>query len=146
MFTLMVSGVNAPASIWWNGSTTTTNGVTADNPDGSVSGSTQDTPSGTNAWGVPTTEPWLPTDTTFPCLLVGGYNETYFGNLNYPTGCSCSMLGNIDEMLVFNRALSSDERNSVETYLSMKYNLQTSEYPSGLPDGQAAASGAGSGS
>jgi prepilin-type N-terminal cleavage/methylation domain-containing protein len=85
---------------------------------------------------------FVPSDTTYPMITVGYDGYPYFGSDN---GSQTSYLGNVDEIMFFDRPLSTNERCTVETYLSMKYNLQTTENPNGNLDGIAPSSGSGSG-
>jgi hypothetical protein len=112
-----------------------------DEPNGNMFYLKSGTPaSKTMSWKAGSTN-WMPADTTYTALAIGGDDYPYF---NSPQGGDTSMLGNIDEILVFNRALSSQERYTVESYLSQKFNLATSAFPTGLPNGEApATSGSG---
>jgi hypothetical protein len=133
MFTLLVNPAGTQSYAWSNGSTyLDANGNPQDMPNGSMYLSTDSTTPGTTAKSYATiaNKPsWLPGDTSYPALVVGGDCDPYFGQYSGGQG---SILGNIDEMLIFNRPLSTSERNTVETYISQKYNLATSDFPAGL--------------
>jgi prepilin-type N-terminal cleavage/methylation domain-containing protein len=154
MFTLVCNGVNAPAYSWADGSTyVDANGNNQDMANGSMwtpadaktlgttsnnfsSGSRDTNWSNAPGGGQASPTAWLPSDTSYPALVVGGFSDTYFGDYsNSAVLGNPSILGNMDELLVFNRPLSTDERATVETYLSMKYNMGSSEYPTGNPNG-----------
>jgi hypothetical protein len=133
LMTLLITGVNTTSDGWWfDGSVSTdNNGNQVDVPNGN-----QYLPAGAS---VPidqsaTGTAYLPTDTSFPMLTVGGDCSNYFGDY-YTNYGATSLLGNIDEILCFNRPLSTSERYTVESYLSQKYNLQTTEFTTGLPNG-----------
>jgi prepilin-type N-terminal cleavage/methylation domain-containing protein len=136
MATLVCNGAGVQSSIWDNGSTyTDANGNVQDMPNGSMWTSTDTATPGQTAktFDSPANTPdWMPTDTSYPALVIGGDSDPYFGQ--YSSGLT-SVFGNIDEMFFFNRPLSTTERNTVETYLSQKYNLATSEFPTGYPGG-----------
>jgi prepilin-type N-terminal cleavage/methylation domain-containing protein len=86
---------------------------------------------------------FVPSDTSYPLLSVGNDGSSnYFGS---DSGNQVSFLGNIDEILMFNRPLGTDDRNTVETYLSLKYNMITTENLQGNPSGVPSSSGSGSG-
>jgi prepilin-type N-terminal cleavage/methylation domain-containing protein len=150
MSTLEVGAAGTQSYAWNNGSTyTDANGNVDDMPNGSMfvasDASKLPTTAATMASGngsLANIPSWLPADTVYPALVIGGDSDPYFGQ--YSSGMT-SILGNIDEMLIFNRPLSTTERNTVETYLSMKFNLATSELPGGYPGGEKPVTGSGSG-
>jgi prepilin-type N-terminal cleavage/methylation domain-containing protein len=157
MFTMVSNGLNASAASWANGSTyVDANGNNQDMANGSMWTSADGNPTASstpgtttnnfssgskNGWGsgsngLASPPNWWPTDTIYPALLVGGEDTgNVFGDYSAVDNNDDSMLGNMDEIFVFNRPLSTDERATVETYLSMKYNLGSSELPTGHPNG-----------
>jgi prepilin-type N-terminal cleavage/methylation domain-containing protein len=142
LYTFMCSGVGTKEGVWIQGSVAPpdANGNVADMPCGAWTPKGGSDPSVLSALN---TTGYLPSDTIYPAVVIGGYSDPYFGQ-DFSDDES-SVLGNIDEFLLFNRPLSTDERNTVETYLADKYNMATSECQTLWPLGQQPSSGSGSG-
>jgi prepilin-type N-terminal cleavage/methylation domain-containing protein len=141
LITIEIYGINILNLATVDGSVTVdANGNQTDVPDAKAfDGKTE---LAINAQYTSTGTAYLPTDTIFPMLTVGGDCDPYFGQ--YSNG-ETSLLGNIDEIMMFNRPLSTSERYTVETYLGMKYNMELTDYLTGNPNGVAPAATTGSG-
>jgi prepilin-type N-terminal cleavage/methylation domain-containing protein len=139
--TLMMTGMNTPGGgAWVDGSVSSdASGNLTDEPNGNIYVAGKAAKS--MSWKAGLTN-FLESDTVFGGLVVGGYSSPFFNG--YANG-NTSFFGNMDEILIFNRALSTQERYTVESYLSQKYNIATTDFPTGVPNGEAPASGSGSG-